>query len=216
MLTDFGALTLAWFGFRLMRRPADWKRTYGFDRFQVPLSIDGIRVYLPADNRLDFARFLTPDVAQVQDGQQASFTVSAWAGRRYPASVTRVAYGSTLTDNVVTYLTWLDIDNSDLSLRPAADLRVNECARRIAAGEVARGLKVLVRGRRRFRAVHAGGDLILLSLPPASMLRRILVFAFVVILGNRRQSVAQLSEQGLAIGRYLAQLACKTFGNETR
>ena len=25
----------------------------GFDRFQVPLSIDGIRVYLPADNRLD-------------------------------------------------------------------------------------------------------------------------------------------------------------------
>ena len=38
----------------------------GFDRFQVPLSIDGIRIYLPADNRLDFARFLTADVAQVQ------------------------------------------------------------------------------------------------------------------------------------------------------
>ncbi len=38
----------------------------GFDRFQVPLSIDGIRVYLPADNRLDFGRFLTPDVAEVQ------------------------------------------------------------------------------------------------------------------------------------------------------
>lgn len=38
----------------------------GFDRFQVPLSIDGIRVYLPADNRLDFNRFLTPDVSEVQ------------------------------------------------------------------------------------------------------------------------------------------------------
>lgn len=38
----------------------------GFDRFQVPLSIDGVRVYLPADNRLDFARFLTPDIAEVQ------------------------------------------------------------------------------------------------------------------------------------------------------
>lgn len=38
----------------------------GFDRFQVPLSIDGIRVYLPADNRLDFGRFLTADVAEVQ------------------------------------------------------------------------------------------------------------------------------------------------------
>jgi cobalt-zinc-cadmium efflux system protein len=35
MLTDFAALALAWFGFRLSRRPADWKRTYGFDRFQV-------------------------------------------------------------------------------------------------------------------------------------------------------------------------------------
>jgi cobalt-zinc-cadmium efflux system protein len=35
MLTDFASLSLAWFGFRLARRPADWMRTYGFDRFQV-------------------------------------------------------------------------------------------------------------------------------------------------------------------------------------
>lgn len=35
MLTDFAALALAWFAFRLARRPADWKRTYGFDRFSV-------------------------------------------------------------------------------------------------------------------------------------------------------------------------------------
>ncbi|MGC1711811.1 MAG: cation diffusion facilitator family transporter, partial [Methyloceanibacter sp.] len=35
LLTDFAALSLAWFGFRLSRRPADWRRTYGFDRFQV-------------------------------------------------------------------------------------------------------------------------------------------------------------------------------------
>ncbi|NWK96351.1 TonB-dependent receptor [Sphingobium lactosutens] len=38
----------------------------GFDRFQVPLSIDGIRVYLPADNRLDYGRFLTTNIAEVQ------------------------------------------------------------------------------------------------------------------------------------------------------
>lgn len=38
----------------------------GFGRWQVPLSIDGIRVYLPADNRLDFNRFLTADLAEVQ------------------------------------------------------------------------------------------------------------------------------------------------------
>lgn len=38
----------------------------GFNRFQVPLTVDGIRVYLPADNRLDYGRFLTPDVAEIQ------------------------------------------------------------------------------------------------------------------------------------------------------
>ena len=38
----------------------------GFNRFQVPLLIDGIRVFLPADNRLDYGRFLTPDVAEIQ------------------------------------------------------------------------------------------------------------------------------------------------------
>ena len=38
----------------------------GYGRWQVPLTIDGIRVYLPADNRLDFNRFLTRDLAQIQ------------------------------------------------------------------------------------------------------------------------------------------------------
>ena len=38
----------------------------GFDRFRVPLSLDGVRIYLPADNRLDFNRFLTPDLAEIQ------------------------------------------------------------------------------------------------------------------------------------------------------
>src|SRR5690606_2254364 len=35
MLTDFASLALAWYGFRLARRPADWRRTYGYDRFSV-------------------------------------------------------------------------------------------------------------------------------------------------------------------------------------
>jgi iron complex outermembrane recepter protein len=38
----------------------------GFNRFQVPLYMDGVRVYLPADNRIDMNRFLTPDLAEVQ------------------------------------------------------------------------------------------------------------------------------------------------------
>jgi HlyD family secretion protein len=58
------------------------------------------------------------DVGSVQVGQKATFTVSAYPARRYPAKTTRVAFGSTKTDNVVTYTTQLDVDNSDLSLRP--------------------------------------------------------------------------------------------------
>jgi len=58
------------------------------------------------------------DVGSVQVGQKASFTVSAYPSRRYPAKITRVAYGSTKTDNVVTYTTYLEVDNTDLSLRP--------------------------------------------------------------------------------------------------
>jgi iron complex outermembrane receptor protein len=38
----------------------------GFGRAQVPLLVDGVRIYLPADNRLDFGRFLTADIAAVQ------------------------------------------------------------------------------------------------------------------------------------------------------
>lgn len=38
----------------------------GFDRWQVPLYIDGVRIYLPADNRIDYGRFLTPDLAEIQ------------------------------------------------------------------------------------------------------------------------------------------------------
>ncbi len=35
MLTDSAALVLAWLAVRFATRPADWKRTYGFDRFEV-------------------------------------------------------------------------------------------------------------------------------------------------------------------------------------
>jgi HlyD family secretion protein len=58
------------------------------------------------------------DVGTLSVGQKASFTVSAYPSRCYPAEVTRVSFGSTKTDNVVTYITWLDVDNTDLSLRP--------------------------------------------------------------------------------------------------
>jgi HlyD family secretion protein len=58
------------------------------------------------------------DVGAVKVEQKATFTVSAFPARRYPATINRVAFGSTKTDNVVTYTTTLNVDNSDLSLRP--------------------------------------------------------------------------------------------------
>ena len=58
------------------------------------------------------------DVGQVKEGQRATFTVSAWPNRRYPATISRLRYGSTTKDNVVTYLADLDVPNADLSLRP--------------------------------------------------------------------------------------------------
>ena len=46
MLTDFASLALAWLGFRLTRQPADWRRTYGFDRFSVLVAfVNGIALF---------------------------------------------------------------------------------------------------------------------------------------------------------------------------
>jgi cobalt-zinc-cadmium efflux system protein len=46
MLTDFASLALAWVGFRLTRQPADWRRTYGFDRFAVLVAfVNGIALF---------------------------------------------------------------------------------------------------------------------------------------------------------------------------
>lgn len=38
----------------------------GFDRWRVPLYQDGIPIYLPVDNRIDFGRFSTLDVSGIQ------------------------------------------------------------------------------------------------------------------------------------------------------
>ena len=58
------------------------------------------------------------DVGQVKEGQQATFTVDAYPERTFPAHITQVRYGSQSSEGVVTYLTVLNVDNSDLSLRP--------------------------------------------------------------------------------------------------
>jgi HlyD family secretion protein len=68
------------------------------------------------------------DVGAVKVGQKATFTVSAYPSRKYPARVTRVAFGPTKTDNVITYTTTMDVDNGDLSLRPGMTAVANVVA----------------------------------------------------------------------------------------
>jgi cobalt-zinc-cadmium efflux system protein len=46
MLSDFASLALAWIGFRMARRPADSKRTFGFRRFPVLAAfVNGLAVF---------------------------------------------------------------------------------------------------------------------------------------------------------------------------
>ncbi|HQS99962.1 MAG: efflux transporter periplasmic adaptor subunit [Hydrogenophilales bacterium 16-64-46] len=58
------------------------------------------------------------DVGQVKAGQPATFSVDAWPGRTYQATVTRVGFGAQENEGVVSYRTVLDVRNDDLSLRP--------------------------------------------------------------------------------------------------
>jgi HlyD family secretion protein len=65
------------------------------------------------------------DIGKVAAGQPATFTVDAWPDRQFNATVRKVSYGSTVTDNVVTYTTELAVDNADLSLRPGMTATVD-------------------------------------------------------------------------------------------
>lgn len=58
------------------------------------------------------------DIGVVKPGQKAYFTVSAYPNRRFPAELTKVAYGATTTENVVTYTAYLNVDNQQMQLRP--------------------------------------------------------------------------------------------------
>jgi len=70
------------------------------------------------------------DVGKVQKGQKAIFTVDAYPDRTFPALVTQVRYGSKTVAGVVSYETVLNVDNTDLSLRPGmtatADIKVKQ------------------------------------------------------------------------------------------
>jgi HlyD family secretion protein len=58
------------------------------------------------------------DVGQVKVGQKVKFTVDAFPGHPFPGRITQLRYQSTTTNNVVTYLAEISVDNRELLLRP--------------------------------------------------------------------------------------------------
>jgi cobalt-zinc-cadmium efflux system protein len=70
MLSDFGALALAWLGFRMARRPATSQRTFGFRRFPVLAAfVNGLTLFaiaawivIEAILRLNNPRAIEPDL----------------------------------------------------------------------------------------------------------------------------------------------------------
>lgn len=70
------------------------------------------------------------DVGKVRLGQSATFGVDAFPDRKFPATIRDVRYASETTQGVVTYKAVLNIDNSELLLRPGmtatAEIKVTE------------------------------------------------------------------------------------------
>jgi HlyD family secretion protein len=58
------------------------------------------------------------DIGAVKPDQEATFTVDAYPGQKFPASIQTIEYSPTTTENVVTYKAILTVDNRDLLLRP--------------------------------------------------------------------------------------------------
>ena len=70
------------------------------------------------------------DVGRVSEGQKATFTVDAWPESEFEAVVRKVSFGSQTIQNVVSYVTELEVANDDLKLRPGmtatATIRIAE------------------------------------------------------------------------------------------
>ena len=58
------------------------------------------------------------DMGKVKHGDKATFTVEAYPGHSFPATIEQVRYSPQTVEGVVTYTAVLSVDNSDLLLRP--------------------------------------------------------------------------------------------------
>jgi len=58
------------------------------------------------------------DVGGVQDGQRVTFLVDAFPNRQFSGKVRQVRFAPTTNQNVVSYMTVVDVNNADRKLRP--------------------------------------------------------------------------------------------------
>jgi HlyD family secretion protein len=65
------------------------------------------------------------DIGRVSEQQEVRFTVDAYPDRNFPARVRQIRKAATETQNVVTYLVILEVDNSDGKLLPGMTANVD-------------------------------------------------------------------------------------------
>ena len=92
------------------------------------------------------------DIGKIGEGGGADFRVDAYPERRFHGVVSQVRFAETIVDNVVTYITLIDVDNPDLALRPGMTATVSF--------EVARADNALIvpNAAMRFNPVAAPAD----------------------------------------------------------
>jgi HlyD family secretion protein len=66
------------------------------------------------------------EIGRIRPGMEVRFTVDAYGRREFLGTVNAVRLNASVNNNVVTYPVWIDVPNSDLTLRPAmtASLRI--------------------------------------------------------------------------------------------
>ncbi len=77
------------------------------------------------------------DIGQVRDGQPVRFTVDSYPGETFAATVRQIRKAATETQNVVSYLVILDVDNKDGKLLPGMTANVE-----IITGEKAKVTRI--------------------------------------------------------------------------
>ena len=77
--------------------------------FKMAEDLTKMRVILSVDEA---------DIGEVREGQKVQFTVDAYADKKFSGTITQVRLNSEIINGVVTYDAVVEVDNSNLLLRP--------------------------------------------------------------------------------------------------